>query len=194
RHHRIAALFRDAVVQKAGFDSDWGKIFLLGFDDVADIEELVFPRFQRGELKIDSLQDIRHDAALERRDRLLPQWRERDDAQIDLVAACLLVIGDHLFESGILLFRKALRPPNFGSRSSRVGDIGRTKCAGRSEPDRAPEHRTPGQDRHARLPSLFALARLAVRVVVVVSRVQYRTMARQAQTLIAAPRPALSLL
>ena len=194
RHHCIAALFCDAVVKKTGVDRDRGKIFFLSFDDVADIEELVVPRVQRGKLEIRGVHNIGDDAALDRCDRLLAHRCERDDAEVDFVAARLLVVGNHLLERGVLLFGEALNPPNFGSRSSRVGDIGPTQRAGRSEPDRAPEHRTPGQDRHARLPSLFALARLKARVVVVVSRAQYRTIAHQAQTLIAARRPELSIL
>src|SRR5207302_8654838 len=51
RHYGKGALFAYAIVEKARLDGDRGEIFFLGFDDVADIEELVIPRIQRGKLE-----------------------------------------------------------------------------------------------------------------------------------------------
>src|SRR5262249_8804115 len=87
RHQRMAALFRYAVVVERGLDGDRGEIFFLGFDHVADIGELVVPGAHRGDFEVGIFQDVGDDPALDRRDRLLTQRREWDDAEIDLVAA-----------------------------------------------------------------------------------------------------------
>src|SRR6516162_4816732 len=68
----------------------------LGFDNVADIEELVVPGVQRVNEK--SWSSIRSGTtpARDRRDFFLTQRHERDDAEVDRVAAGLLVIRDEL--------------------------------------------------------------------------------------------------
>src|SRR6516225_1221138 len=83
----------------------------LGFDNVADIEELVVPGVQRVNEK--SWSSIRSGTtpARDRRDFFLTQRHERDDAEVDRVAAGLLVIRDELAQRHVLALNKALAKP-----------------------------------------------------------------------------------
>ena len=105
--------------------------------DVAHVDQLVVPSVERDALARVVREQVRDDAALHRRDDLLALRRERRDAEVDLVAARLLVICDDLFEPHILFLDEALRPPNFRGRRRRVGDIGAPQGSGRHQADRA---------------------------------------------------------
>src|SRR5215469_8118506 len=141
-HHRIGALIRYAVIEKAGIDRELEKILFLRLNDVAHIEQLVVPGLQRRKLEVGNFHHIRDDTAGHRRDCLLAQWRERNEAVIDLVAASLLVFLDHRFEGGILLFGKTLGEPNLRGRGRAVGDMGPRYGSGGNKPKRTVKHRT----------------------------------------------------
>ena len=160
RHHVVAALFGDAVVVVAGVDRDRDEIFFLRLDDVADIEELVVPGVQRGKFEVGGFDNVRHRAALDRRDRLLAQRRKRDDAELDLVAARLLIIGDDPVERGVFLLGETLRPPHLGGGRGRVGDVWPRQSAERTERKRTAQQRTPSKARHLGLLPCSSRARL----------------------------------
>src|SRR6516164_6183835 len=126
------------------------------FDHVADIEELVVPDIQPGEPQVENLHDVRHDATGHRRDRLLAHRRERDQALVDLIAASLLVIGDHRAKGGVLLGNEALVPPHLGRRGRRVGDMGPCQRASGGKPYGTAKYRAPRQHGHLRLLDLQA--------------------------------------
>src|SRR5262249_11243560 len=126
-----------------------------------------------------------------RRDRLLTQWRERDDAEIDLVAGLLLVLGDHPFERRVFLLGKALSPPHFRGRGCGVCDIGSGQGADRAKRERAAKHRTPRYNGHLCL--LARSCRQHVSTVPVSAPGYCRAAARPAQTLtLAVPKLVLS--
>jgi hypothetical protein len=93
---------------------------------------------------------------LDRRDFLLAQRREGDDAEVDLVAARLLVFGDHIFEGGILLLGEALGESRLRGLCLRIGDKGPRQGPGRAKGEGAAKHRTPRQNGHFRLLALLA--------------------------------------
>src|SRR6516164_8247682 len=150
-----AALLCDAVVAVGIEQRSLSVLLLLRFDNIADIEQLVVPGIERDDLVRIVAEHVRDDATLHRRDDLLALRRERHDAELDRVAAGLLVIGDVLFDRRILFRDKALRPPHLSSGRRRVGDVGPRQGSGGDEPDGAEKYRTPGQIDHAHLPSPF---------------------------------------
>src|SRR5271169_1045388 len=151
RRHVITALFPGVVVEKAGIDSDRDEIRLLGFDDVANIDELVVPGGQRGKLAVVDLNYVRDDAARDRRDCLPAKRGKRNNAVINYITARLLVFGDHLLEGGIFLFGKALLPPHLGGRGRGVRNQWSRQCPGRAKGEGAAKQRTPRQNVHPRL-------------------------------------------
>jgi len=111
RHAIKAALFRNAVIAAHVDQRGLAKLLALRRYDVADIDQLVVPSMQGDEFGWLVDVSVGKDAALQRRDDLLAQRRERNNAELDLVAAGLPVIGDDLFDCHILFLDEALRPP-----------------------------------------------------------------------------------
>ncbi len=146
----VGALFLDVVVAMGSFKHGGHHFRLLRLHHVADIDKAVLPRLQRRRLGRRHRDQVGHDAAGNRRDDLLPQRRKRHDAEVDLVAARLLEIGDDLAERVILLRHKALRPPYGCGLSLRVGDIRARDRAGREQSGRPAQYRTPCQIAHLR--------------------------------------------
>ena len=123
RHAVIGALFGFAVVAEGVEQRGFGEERLLRLHHIADIDQFIVPGMQRNDLGRVVDHDIRHDAGLHRRDDLLPLRRERRDAEVDLVAAGLFIIGGDLLDRGVLFRHEALRPPYFRCLRLRVGDI-----------------------------------------------------------------------
>src|SRR5271170_5906754 len=103
--------------------SDLAVFRFLSFYNVTDIYELVLPGVQRGKHIIGILHQLRNDAAGDRRDFLLTQRNKRDNAEVDRVAAGLLVIGDELVQRHVLARNKALGEPRRCGGGLRVGDM-----------------------------------------------------------------------
>src|SRR5215471_14300402 len=97
-HYVLAALFRVVVIEIAGIYRDRGESLFLSIDDVADVDELVVPGIQRSKMAVGDLHDVWDDAAGDRGNLLLAERREGNDAQIDLVAARLLIVSDQPLE------------------------------------------------------------------------------------------------
>src|SRR6195256_5418044 len=135
-----------------------GQQRLLGLDDIAYVDQLVFPGVERGNLAWVIHHHIRDDAGMHRRDDFLPLWGKGRDAQIDRVAARLLVIGKGLLDSDVLVLHEALRPPHLGGFRRRVGEIGTRQRPGRDETDRTMYQRTTRQPRHDVLLTRFMSA------------------------------------
>ena len=147
RDHVIAALFRDVVVGVAGLQRRRHEQRFLRLDDVGEVDQLVLPGAQHAKEVVAEIDDVGHDAARHRGDLLLPHRGKRHDAVVDLVAARLLVIGDHLLEGDILFLGEALHPPHRRGRRRGVGDIG----AGQSRTRRGEPSDPRSTDRLVRL-------------------------------------------
>src|SRR5205085_4728100 len=117
------ALLFDAVVAIDSEQRGLGELRFLCLDDIADIDQLVGPGIQRDDLARGILEYVRDDAALDRRDDLLPHRGIGRDAVVDRVAARLLVVLDELLEGDILLLGEALDPPNLSRLGGRISDV-----------------------------------------------------------------------
>jgi hypothetical protein len=106
----------------------------LRVDNVRHVDKLVIPGKQRNDFARIVLEQIRNLAACHRRNDFLALRGEGNDAVVDRVAAGLLIIGDDLFECGILFLDEALRPPDGRGRSRRVGDVGPHQGSSGCEP------------------------------------------------------------
>src|SRR2546430_16815421 len=84
---------------------------------------------------------------------------EGDDAQLDLIAARLLVVGDGLAQRHILVLDEALREPHGRGGRRRPGDMGCRKGASCGESQGSMQHRTPGEVGHSRLLPVSRLGR-----------------------------------
>ena len=126
-------------------------------DDVADLDHFVVP----GVLRNDDLRrnvvryEVRDIAAGDRRNDLLHQRGEGDQAVVDRVAARLLVFVDDPLERGIFLGHETLGPPDGRGLGRSIGDKGASERAGRRYRDRAAKNRAPGEHRHMAFPSLI---------------------------------------
>ena len=133
---------------------------LLRLDHVGQVDDFVVP----GVLWEDCLagvvvlHEIRHVAAGQRRDDLLHDRPERNDAEVDNVAARLLVLRDHPFEGGVLLGDEPLGPPHMRGGGRRIGNIGPSEGSGCREGGRSAKQRTPVELAH---PDLLAVPRAA---------------------------------
>src|SRR5262249_30652875 len=85
------------------------------------------------------------------RDDLLTLRRKGDNAQVDLVAARLLIVGDDLLQCHILVLHEALRPPHGRGRRRRIGDIGTRDTSSRGKSQGTAEERTSSEISHDRL-------------------------------------------
>ena len=75
----------------------------------------------------------------------LTQRHERDDAEVDRVAAGLLVIRDELAQRHVLALNKALAKPCRCRRGRGVGDIGARQRSRRDKARRTTQHRPPAK-------------------------------------------------
>ena len=123
RHTIKAALLLDAVVAIDGEQGGPSILRFLCLDHVRHIDQPVLPGIERNNLGGSVLEQIGDDAARHRRDDLLAHRRIGNDAEVDRVAARLLVIGDDLFECDILLLREALHPPHSRSGRRRICEV-----------------------------------------------------------------------
>src|SRR5205807_10075945 len=83
---------------------------------------------------------------------------ERNDAEVDNVAARLLVLRDHPFEGGVLLGDEPLGPPHMRGGGRRIGNIGPSERPGGRQRGRSTKQRTPVELAH---PDLLAVPRAA---------------------------------
>ncbi len=99
---------------------------LLGVDDVPQLDQLVVPGVLRHHRLLGDVvhHDVGRIAAGQPRDDLLHRRPERDQAELDLVAARLLV-GRHQVLEGFVLFLDEALDPQVGCRLGlRIGDVG----------------------------------------------------------------------
>ena len=146
-----AALLGDVVVVLRRQERGRMIVLLLRLDHVADVDEPVVPGVLRHHRLIGDVvgQHVGHVAAGERRDDFLHQRRERHEAVIDDVAACLLVLGHHRVERGVLFLHETLDPPHARGFRLGVGDVGTSERRDRGQSDRPTEQRTPAEPAHA---------------------------------------------
>ena len=149
-------------------------------DDVGDVDQLVVPGLYRREGEVGHLHHIRDDAARDRRDRLLAQCGVRNGALVDLVAARLLVIGDHREKGGVFLGNKALGEPHLRGRGRGVGDIGPRQGSGSAN---ARELRSTERRVRLIIPASFPVRVRSPTRSGCISQRYYRTAARRAQML-----------
>ena len=110
-----AALLRDAVVEAGGQQRGLAELRLVRLDDVAHVHQLIVPGVLRQDRRRRVVEnEVRNVAAGQRGDRLLVQRHERHDAEVDLVAAGLLIVRDRLAERRVLLGNEALHPADGG--------------------------------------------------------------------------------
>ena len=107
------ALLRGAVVEGGVQQRGLAELGLVRLHDVAHVHQLVVP----GVLRQDRCRcvmenQVRDLPAGDRGYRLLVQRLERHDAEVDLVAGGLLVVGDRLAERRVLLRDEALYLPD----------------------------------------------------------------------------------
>src|SRR5205814_6621825 len=93
-HAIIAALLFSLVVAIAVEQRGVDELALLQLDNIVDIDQFVVPGIERDDLARVVGKEIRDGTGLHRCHDLLPLWRKGRDAELDLVAACLFVIGD----------------------------------------------------------------------------------------------------
>ena len=150
-HAIVAALLFSLVVAIAVEQRGVDELALLQLDNIVDIDQFVVPGIERDDLARVVGKEIRDGTGLHRCHDLLPLWREGRDAELDLVAARLFVIGDDFFDRGIFLRNETLRPPHFGRCRRSVGDIRLGQCSDSHEAQRITNERTARQPRHGRL-------------------------------------------
>src|SRR5262249_48779323 len=157
-----AALFGDVVVVLRREQRGRMVVGFLRLHDVGRVGEPVVPGILRND-RVGSGgmgEQVRHVAAGERRDDLLHQGPERNDAEVDDVAARLLVGGDHAFQGVVLLPDEALAPPDVRGLGRGVGNVGPADGSRRGERDGPADDRTPAKSLHAAAPWCFPRPRV----------------------------------
>jgi len=86
----------------------------------------------------------------QRRDDLLPFRREGGNAQLDLVAARLLVVGDGFAQATSSSWTKPCANHTLAVVAA-AGQYGRREGASRGESQGSSKHRTPGEIGHGRI-------------------------------------------
>ena len=151
------ALLRGAVVERGVQQRGLAEPGLVLLHDVAHVHQLIVPgvlRQYRCRRVVEN--QVRDLAAGDRGYRLLVQRLERHDAEVDLVAAGLLVVGNRLAESGVLLGDETLYLPDCRGRRRRIRDIGTCQGPCCRQTQRSTNYRTPAHVVHGRSPSLMS--------------------------------------
>jgi len=142
-HTVLADLLGHVVVALAGDDGGLAELALLALHHVADVDPAVLPGVDLQDLARIVGHHVGYDAAGQRRDDLLPLGREGCDAQLDLVAALLLVLGHGLAQRRVLVLDESLREPHARSRCRRPGDVRDREGIRRGDRGRSAQQRAP---------------------------------------------------
>ena len=153
RNVGVAALLGDVVVVLGRQQRRRMEVILLGLDDVCDVKQLVVPGILRHDRLVGDV--VEHDvgcvAAGQARDDLLHRRPEGDEAELDLVAARLLVGRHQVLERFVLFLDEALDPQDARRLGLCIGNERPGDRSRRRPSSGAAQHRTPVQFAH-RLP------------------------------------------
>src|SRR5438270_10110555 len=150
-----AAPFLNVIVAVSVEQRRLGVLLPSRLDNVGDIDQFVVPGVERNNFRRVVGEKVRNDAARHCRHDLLALRRKWHDAELNRIAAGLLVIGDDLLDRYVLFRDEALRPPHFRGRGRSIGDVWARQRPSRGQTQGAAKHRAPAQVSHVRLPSLL---------------------------------------